>query len=438
VQHCFTGKNMPRPTTLYGVAILSILIIVLGFIGYTFLSANQPAPAQSSTPNPTPTQNPYSSFPIDQTPAVYPTDATETDQNPQIITPEYVRDAAVGYVQQNHLEVAVLLSDVSWAGGRLETGLVGSEEYLYNGGNWVFTVQYPVVLNPVYSLAATYSGDQVVWQGTYSNIVIQETYFFFNSSSSQTPGPEQARDAAMNYIKVNHPQTGLLVATLQWMGSIDDNGVVGSSTYDYYSGGWSVTVQFPVVVDPTYNVVATYSGEDGAVSWAGTYQNGVVGEASYSGVFPTPTPTLAPTATPTSPPTPTPTLPPSSSSPSPTPSRSPTPTPTIPPFPTPPPTPASGSPEQARNQAVTYIRTAHNATVRYLPLTMVWQVQPGSPAGTSRYTSGGWNMTLVASAPGPNLSYNITAIYTLNGQTVINWTGRWQSQTVTERSYFGP
>jgi hypothetical protein len=433
---------MPRPTTLYGVAILSILIIVLGFVGYTFLNANQPAPTQSSTPNPTPTQNPYSSFPIDQTPSVYPTDATETDQNPQIITPEYVRNTAIAYVQQNHLEVAVLLSDVSWAGGRLETGLIGSEEYLYNGGGWVFTVQYPVVLNPVYSLAATYSGGQVVWQGTYSNSIIQENYFFFNSSSSQTPGPEQARDAAMNYIKVNHPQTALLMAMPQWTSNIEDNGVVGSSTYDYYSGGWSVTVQFPVVVDPTYNVAATYSGEDGAVSWAGTYQNGVVAEASYSGVFPTPTPTMAPTATPTSPPTPTPTLPPSSSSPSPTPTRSPTPTPTSTPIRTPIPTPTPG-PSQVRvfvlNATLAYIKVNH-PEIPNPPAATTWiQVQqPGIE--TYRFTSGGWTATMRFTAT-PTAVYTMTVTYSsgIPVHLMLNWTGTytgtWPGGRIAEASY---
>jgi hypothetical protein len=421
---------MPRPITLYGIAILSILIIVLGFVGCTFLSANRPAPDQSSTPNPTATQNPsYTYPPTDQSSNIFPTDATETDLNPQVVTPDYIRDTAVAYIQQNHLEVAAILSDVSWAGGKLETGTTGSEEYLYSARGWVFTVQHPVVANPVYSLATTYSNGQVVWQGTYSTNIVQETYYFFNSSASQTSGPEQARDASMNYLKINHPQTAALMAGFQWTGSIEDNGVIGSSTYDYYSGGWSITVQFPGVVDPTYAVSASYSSEDGAVSWAGTYQNHVVLETSYSGVFPTPTPTIAPTPIPT--PTPTPTGTPT---PTPTPTRAPSPTPSI----SPSPTPSPSSPEQARNQAVIYIRTFHNATVRYLPLTLVWQLQPGSPAGTSRYTSGGWSMTLVASAPGPNLSYNITAIYNLNGQTVINWTGRWQSQTVTERSYFGP
>jgi hypothetical protein len=48
------------------------------------------------------------------------------------------------------------------------------------------TIQYPVVLNPIYTVNATYSspanvGNPITWQGTLQNGTVTETAYTFSS-----------------------------------------------------------------------------------------------------------------------------------------------------------------------------------------------------------------------------------------------------------------
>jgi hypothetical protein len=115
-----------------------------------------------------------------------------------------------------------------------------------------------------------------------------------NFTAMPTPTPslsellrQQLRDAAMNYIEANHPETVQFMNDLSWIGGSANRPVfVGSVTYKYFSQEWTVTVSYPVVLNPIYSISAVYSdfsrGVTYVINWAGTSQNGVINEISYS------------------------------------------------------------------------------------------------------------------------------------------------------------
>ena len=132
------------------VAVVVIVIVVGAYVGCSGI-LNQP----EATPTPTPT--------------------------PEPVVQETVRDSAIMYIATNHEDIASLTIDLTWTGGRQDTGLVGSETYTYLAGNWNVTITNPVVLDPIYTVSAVYTdtANQVTieWQGTYENQAITETSY---------------------------------------------------------------------------------------------------------------------------------------------------------------------------------------------------------------------------------------------------------------------
>jgi hypothetical protein len=100
---------------------------------------------------------------------------------------------------------------------------------------------------------------------------------------------EFIRGKAMEFIKVNHPETAQFMNNSTWIGGRQDTKLVGAEKYVYESQGWKVTVSYPVIPNPTYTISAEYtsrstSGSMGipySVTWEGTYQNDAVTETNY-------------------------------------------------------------------------------------------------------------------------------------------------------------
>lgn len=101
---------------------------------------------------------------------------------------------------------------------------------------------------------------------------------------------EQIRDATMQYISANHPETVQFMETLDWAGGrVTPEGLLGAETYNYTSSGWTVTLHYPVVITPVYKVTVNYSVpfEEGrfsipyAVLWEGNWTNEGIVETSY-------------------------------------------------------------------------------------------------------------------------------------------------------------
>jgi len=90
----------------------------------------------------------------------------------------------------------------------------------------------------------------------------------------------------MDYIRLNHPETAQFMKQLNWTGGrTTPPNRIGAETYVYYSQGWSLTMNYPVVPNPVYTVTADYSDPFSAIPyrviWQGTWQGGDIHETSY-------------------------------------------------------------------------------------------------------------------------------------------------------------
>ena len=81
--------------------------------------------------------------------------------------------------------------------------------------------------------------------------------------------PESARDKAIYYILEEHKELGVLQVPASWTMENLTPGLLGASNLQYTAAGWTVTVSYPVVLEPTYTVDVEYTGEV-CFQWAGT------------------------------------------------------------------------------------------------------------------------------------------------------------------------
>jgi hypothetical protein len=107
-----------------------------------------------------------------------------------ISTQEQLRDSALMFIQAYHNETTPYMQSFTWTGGRMDMGMMlGSSKYSYQSSGWNVTIQYPVVLNPVYTINVDYNSPPYYqasppvlfsWQGTLQNGTITETGYGFN------------------------------------------------------------------------------------------------------------------------------------------------------------------------------------------------------------------------------------------------------------------
>jgi len=112
---------------------------------------------------------------------------------------------------------------------------------------------------------------------------------FANSANlQQITEQTQIRDAAIQYIQNNHPETNQFLTDPNWTGGKVETQQLETETYSYTSQGWKITVQNPIVPSAMYIITANYSNPSGgasipyAVLWHGTFNNGVFAETCYS------------------------------------------------------------------------------------------------------------------------------------------------------------
>jgi hypothetical protein len=252
--------EITRKIIIVALAAVFIIIIASGYLGWTYIE-NQPPPNPTSPPS---------------------------------LSPEQIRDQTMLYIEANHTQTIPLMQNLEWSGGRQETGLLGSEKYLYSSGNWELQIQYPVVPNPLYSLTANYtSGNMTVaWSGTYQNGILTETSNVITATYQVALTQEQVRDLTMQYISTNHAETAQYMNSHTWTGGrTTPEGIVGGETYSYQNSGWNVTIHYPVVPNPIYSITVEYApiqpyftqatSSNAIVSWQGTMQNGTITETSY-------------------------------------------------------------------------------------------------------------------------------------------------------------
>ena len=94
--------------------------------------------------------------------------------------------------------------------------------------------------------------------------------------------PEFARDSAVEFVLQTHEDVGALQAPVLWETENLTPELLGASNLQYTSDGWTVTVSYPVVLEPTYTVNVDYSGEV-SFQWTGTVsQNWTITETSFT------------------------------------------------------------------------------------------------------------------------------------------------------------
>lgn len=171
--------------------VVAILIVVVAStavaIGYyaiaQFLSQNgspTPTPSPEPTVTPSPTQTPI------PTPTSSSANPTPTPSPPELTTQERIRNTIMYYIKSNHPETAQFMNDLVWSGGRATPqNILGAETYKYYSQGWNFTINYPVVQDPIYNIVADYSTTsigipyRIIWNGTWQNEVIKETSYIF-------------------------------------------------------------------------------------------------------------------------------------------------------------------------------------------------------------------------------------------------------------------
>ena len=108
---------------------------------------------------------------------------------PELSIQEQVRDDTMIYIKSSHPETSQLMNNLVWTGGRTTPeNIIGAETYTYLSQGWNVTIQYPVILNPVYKITADYSvvpdsgvaiPYRVIWQGNWENGSVTETSYTF-------------------------------------------------------------------------------------------------------------------------------------------------------------------------------------------------------------------------------------------------------------------
>jgi len=94
--------------------------------------------------------------------------------------------------------------------------------------------------------------------------------------------PEFARDTAIDYILQTHEEVGALSVPSSWETQNLTPGLLGASNLQYTGDGWTVTVSYPVVLEPTYTVEVEYTGE-ASFQWTGTVsQDWNVAETNFT------------------------------------------------------------------------------------------------------------------------------------------------------------
>ena len=101
------------------------------------------------------------------------------------------------------------------------------------------------------------------------------------SPESVPEPPESARDKAIYYILQEHKELGVLQVPASWTMENLTPGLLGASNLQYTADGWTVTISYAVVLEPTYTVDVEYTGEV-CFQWAGTVsQTWAVAETNF-------------------------------------------------------------------------------------------------------------------------------------------------------------
>jgi hypothetical protein len=172
-------------TKLLVPVLIAVVLVVAVVVG---MQSIQPIPQQTPSPTPavTPTQTPTPSLSPTPTPQVLTPTPSPPASTSTLSKQEMMRDLVMNYIKTSHPETAQFMTNLAWTGGRATAqNVVGAETYIYYARGWNFTMTYPVVPQPVYTLVADYIAQdvgipyRVIWEGTWRNQIINEKGYVF-------------------------------------------------------------------------------------------------------------------------------------------------------------------------------------------------------------------------------------------------------------------
>jgi len=184
-----------------------------------------------------------------------------------ILQPEDAKDLVVAYILDNYPEFEDIKTPEAWGFEIVTGGLLGYQTIVYTGEGWTVKVSHAVVLEPTYTVEVTHDGvEGFLWRGEVDQ---SGNVSGDSQDQQQILSPEEARDAAVEYVLSNYPALSGVKAPQSWETmDLTPQGLVGSSKLEYTAEGWRVTVSYPVVWKPTYTVEITFEGAT-TFDWAG-------------------------------------------------------------------------------------------------------------------------------------------------------------------------
>ncbi len=309
----------PTPRELLAIVIIVIVVISVGAVGWSLTNNPEKVPSSNTMQNSTNTISPA------PTPITTPTSTstpTVTQTSTTIPPIDFASDDGLEltmsiektqYVLGEPINITLTITNIS--NQTVSFNHSGQDfDFLINNDSNNIIFQWSkgrafamfimiMPLKPQENITGTY-----IWQQTSNNQPQQETqvspgtYNIIGETgpsyglktppiqvsivNSQLSSQEQVRDGVMYYIQSNHPETTQFTKNLVWTGGrTTPPNLVGSETYMYYSQGWNVTINYPVVPNAIYTIVADYSapsiGIPYGIIWKGTWQTEVINETSY-------------------------------------------------------------------------------------------------------------------------------------------------------------
>jgi hypothetical protein len=186
-------------------------------------------------------------------------------------------DSALAYMRQNFGSEAPS-EDMKWIGERItEEGLVGGESYRFVSGDWEIIASYPVVRLDltIYSFGVENKSSGFLWEGEVDA-----------EGDVGEKAPDLVKNAfyaALEYLLINHadraPEVGL-----PWISRYTTpKDIVGSGTYEFITGEWLVTVNYPIVAPQSTIYSITFLNQGTGFQWEGEVDaDGKVTEKSIS------------------------------------------------------------------------------------------------------------------------------------------------------------
>jgi len=201
----------------------------------------------------------------------------------ELLPPEYAKDLVIKYILENHPDLGAIPIPEVWAFDILTPeGLVGASIQQFIGDGWTVNVSFPVVARPVYKISILYSRDvSFKWKGTVDQSGnVEETSM---SIKPEILLPEDARDLAVAYLIETKEELKDLKAPSSWtVKELTPPDLLGYSSKQFTSDGWTVNVSNPVVWKPTYEVEIEYTDEV-SFHWKGTVdQDGAIEVLDYT------------------------------------------------------------------------------------------------------------------------------------------------------------